>query len=343
MKNKNEFSLAFLIMGAFVGGGFASGKEILVYFSKFGYFSIFTSVLFGILFYLLTYNFLMLGFNNNTQFCYEFKISNKAFNFKGLLMICNCVFVGSMLAGIFELSKHFNKPFGLLLIVFTIIILITILFKGLKGLELINYFFMPFLLIILIFIMVCNLSKSIDFVTCNNHFKAISSCFIYISFNILSLSTFYLEVGKNYNKKQIKKCSAVSSTALTLILIIVNLFFSTYYNSVKNYTLPFVSLAGGVNKVLSVFALIVVYAGMLTTLTSTAYTVKQYFESKSNKYLAVTLVVVIGLIISVLGFEQIVGKLYYVLGVIGGVYCIYVISAKLLKQQSLNKSCTKNN
>ncbi|MFF2755834.1 hypothetical protein ACFVR1_19255 [Psychrobacillus sp. NPDC058041] len=58
---KKSFQIGSAIIGIIVGAGFASGQEILQFFSSFGYFGITGSILAAILFAFLGMNLTQLG------------------------------------------------------------------------------------------------------------------------------------------------------------------------------------------------------------------------------------------------------------------------------------------
>ncbi len=339
MKKNSGFYLVFLILGAFVGGGFASGKEVLIYFSNFGYASIITCMLFGVLFYKLTCMFLTLGHHN--QECYSINIYNKQLNIKPFLMLCNLVFVGSMFAGIYDLGSSINQVFGNVLLLVTVIVMAIVLLKGVNGLEKVNFVLMPLLFFVLLLLITLNVGKFNLSLVSNKPIQSFFACIIYLSFNILTLGMFLFEIGKNYTLKQIKKCSAISAIALTSFLTIINTFFVIHINTVKHFTFPLISLANSISSVFGMVVILVVYAGMFTTLISASFTTKQYFSNKLGNIASILFVILVGLVISLIGFENIVGKLYYFIGVVGFLHTCYVISATFLKRKKSNKNCTK--
>ncbi len=338
MKQNKNISLIFLIIGAFVGGGFASGKEILIYFSRFGYYSIVGCVLFGILFYWLTKMFLTLSHKTDNDFCYNCNLFGRQISLKPYLMVCNLVFVGSMLAGI----KELGVDWGVLLIAFTVCFVAVVLFTGVNGIEKVNCIFMPLVFVVVFLVLMLNINTAPNTIATFSNTGTLLSSVIYLCFNILTLGMFLLEVGKNYTLTQIKKCSTISAIVLTLVLLIVNLYFVTHFNEVKNYTFPLISLAGNIHPVLSLIVALVVYISMLTTLISSAFTIKEYLVCKVGNKRSIFLVITLGLIISLFGFEKIVSKLYFIIGVIGFLFTVYVVSAKFLKAEKRPKNSTKN-
>ena len=331
MKKSNSFKLSFLIVGAFIGGGFASGKEIMVYFSQFGYVSLLFCVLSGLIFYYLVKTFLFISYNNKANLCYSINIFKKNINLKPILMFCNFVIVAGMFAGISELGNVNFNNLGIYLVIFTIALTFFVLIKGLKSLEYVNFMLIPIMLLSLTLVIVFSIGKYNFVLIKNNAILSFFNSVVYMMFNVLALCTFLLEIGKHYSKKQIKKCSVISSITLTLILLIINIFFVTYYTTVQNQNLPIVFLANNISKAFGIFITIMVYVGMLTTLLSCSYTIKQYINKRFNNAISILIILVVGVTISLIGFEKIISKLYTLLGIIGIFFCVYVICAKLNK------------
>ena len=85
------FMLVFLIFGTVVGSGFSSGKEIMVFFSRYGVVSYLYILLAGILFYLIFYFFLSYG-KYILKKLSKYKFIDVFLGFISVIF-CSCMFV----------------------------------------------------------------------------------------------------------------------------------------------------------------------------------------------------------------------------------------------------------
>lgn len=58
------FNIIFLLIGTMIGAGFASGKEIFIFFGKYGYLGILGIIISSLLFYIVINSTLKYIFNN---------------------------------------------------------------------------------------------------------------------------------------------------------------------------------------------------------------------------------------------------------------------------------------
>ena len=325
MGKSKTLSLSFLIIGTFVGGGFASGKEIMLFYSRYGVISIVFCLLSGVLLYYLIRTFLLIGKCGVS--CYEINIFRRRVNFKWFLVLCNLVLVASMFAGVYEIGETTRRGWGIYFQLVTIVLAVWCLFKGLKGLEKVNKYFIPVLLLGMMSVVTFSFGGEWGVVK-SDFVSSLFSGGMYVFFNMLSLSVLLVEIGRHYSVATIKKASIISSTILTLVLLVVSVFFTLYYTTMQNYNLPVVVLAFELGKPIGYFMLLLVYGGMFTTLLGTAFSVKQTLNTKLPNYISVLSTITLGFVVSLFGFDKIVSKGYLVLGLVGLVFCIYVICTK---------------
>ena len=119
---KKVWTTVFLLFGTIVGSGFSSGKEILVFFSRFGELSYLYIVIACVLFFLLFYLFLSKG-----KFVIEKLEKLKIVNM--ILIFISIVFTASMFAGLKSLFMFSNS--ALYIILCAILLSFTIFITGL--------------------------------------------------------------------------------------------------------------------------------------------------------------------------------------------------------------------
>lgn len=323
-----------MILGCFLGAGFVSGREIACYFSKFGYASVISCFFVGILFFVLICFFFLISnrVKNLSEFIsYYFTKSSKFIEW--LLIFCIVVLTGSMIAGVgaFADSLNYDK---ILILNITIILCFFIVMNNVKGLAKTNNFIVPFLVIILILSMDFCGSLFVDvgenIVPC-----VIDGC-VYVFINIISLGLLIIEIGHGFSKKEKIFISIVCSVVIMLLLFGLN--FSIISNDFESYIMPNLELSKK-NNLLYFLMQVSVYLGLFTTLISNVFVLTNFMCKKIGSYiLSLVCVLCVGIIVSFIGFERLIGCVYVVIGINGlGI----VINA--IKKESKNKFSSFNN
>ena len=292
---KKTIGQAFAFVGTVIGAGFATGKEILLFFGNSSFISIFIA---GFLLSLFCYCFLRLGsIYGNIFFAFgKFKLIVKIF-----IIIANiCVFCAT-LAGAEEVIFNIFHFHGGGII--TAIITLIIVFFGVNAIKIVNLVIVPAIIVIITIIFFkdsqYDLNGKISFIL----------PFCYASMN---LSTGGFFIGKNavgFTKKDCLTCSAISGLILTILMFFI-------YCIVKNVDSSMPFIAKSVVLGFGIIANVVLYLAMLTTLIGTLDV-----SALNNKYFAI-LITAIGLLVSTFGFSNIVNSLYPIMGAVGGVITV---------------------
>lgn len=319
-------TLIFLLFGCFVGAGFVSGKEVAVYFSVFGKNSIYGILILGVIIFFLLIFFLSLS--NKVSSFNDF--INKYFGKAGIFLnflfaISMLIFIGSMFAGNYILAEclHINK---ILFVCVSIVLTFVFVNGNVKAMGKLNLILMPIVIsILLYFTFTTNFGcgEESSFSLCV--FSSIS----YALINIVPLGIFILDIGGE--KKLSKKDIILTSLIVSLILIILLLIYNNaiILNDLQDVSMPILYLIRGNQFFLSVFALMSLYLGMLTTLISCVYVFANYLNIYIKDYKRSTMLsIFFGLIISFLGFDSIVDYVYIFIGIIG----LFVVTFIMIKE-----------
>jgi len=302
------FSLIFLILGNFIGAGFASGKEIFAYFARFGYVSLLSVVL---IFFLLGYLFkkcLYLG---------KFSSDNNLLN-KNIIISCSIITMAAMLSGSFNVGNDYSLFIGIAFFILFIIIYIFVMYRGLNCISIINFILVPIMIIFIVINLIFNLK------VCNYNFdfkylsagQSILYSIVYISMNMFSLGCFLIEIGKNYSLKQIKIASRLSSFIICIIISFAIICFNQ--NGITNkINVPMQLLAKNLGGFFyNIFSLVLLFS-MFTTLISSGFVIKSVLKDKDKNYKKIIIPFIFSLCISILGFNFIINKLYFLVGIFG--------------------------
>lgn len=128
--------VVFLIFGTIVGSGFSSGKEIFVYFARFGALSYLFIALAGVMFFFLLRFFLLHG-----QKCVA--VVQKSVFLRAIVAFISLVFCASMFAGVKNLFSHFPLWLSVLATSAVLVCCLWLTVRGIRGLEKFNLAVMP--------------------------------------------------------------------------------------------------------------------------------------------------------------------------------------------------------
>ncbi len=301
--------LVFLIFGTVVGSGFSSGKEIMVFFSRFGAISYFYIALAGLLFFALFYFFLSRG--KAILKCLEkFKFLNIFITFNSL------IFCASMFAGLKSLFSYFPTWAEILLIAFVLVLCFVITLKGIGGLEKTNFFLMPLTSVFFLAVLIFGMTQKSEFVFETSTWAGFLYSPLYVALNTCMSGIVICKVGDGLTKKQTFFAS-LFSCALLLVFLFLGNFVLLSSAQMLHSEMPFLSIASA-NPIFFCLDYFVILSGCFTTLISLCYTLKISFDKHIAKpKLSCLAAVLIPFLLSGIGFSGIVSFLYPICSVLG--------------------------
>lgn len=343
-----QFKTIFLIVGTIIGAGFISGKEIITFFAKYGWYSyIFIPPMF-IMFYFLFYKLLLIGSTNkiNDINSLNYLIFNKKNKTIKAFSFVSFVILSSTMISAIPTALNFNlfSIESIVTLAFITIIMCIVLRYDISSVTDICTFAVPIILIVLAIVCFCNVSTihnpivsnivllpySIVSYVCRN---------IFLSYFVISKSSY------NFTEKQCRQASFWSAFILCgfTTLIITTLLSNT---NIFNSSMPLLSLSANTTLLYIAFFVCLLFA-ILTTLISTLLTLKSFFNFKT-KALNILVPILICITLSVIKFDYFISFLYPVIGMFGFYLIFYLVSFNSFFQNT-NKNIhqarnnTKNN
>lgn len=301
-----------LILGCFLGAGFVSGREVASYFSRCGGISFFTCIVAGVLFFILTYFFFCISKQVRSAEEFVLVYFNKSKSLVGCLFsTCILIIAGSMFAGTYSLadSLALNK---LLIMLFTVVLTFFVVSRNVRGMERVNVFLVPSLIVVLIFTMKigeAEISNSGDV------FGSVISGSGYVFVNIVSLGLLIIDIGHKYTRLEKFIIACICSIVITALLYGVNA--SILSNGLVDEMMPNLVLSSR-SFPLYVCMQISIYLGLFTTLIANIYLLSGFvFKYINNRNLSILISIIASLIISSFGFDNIVGYVYIFIAFVG--------------------------
>ena len=320
-----------LIVGTIIGAGFASGKEISAFFGQ--NISPFVAPAVGLGIFLLCYLFCTIGrtFKSHDFSEVNHKLLGKLHVVADAFLLLNSLIVLSgMLSGmdslfgsLFPIAPAYSIISGVLCAI--------IVAKGLKGLLKGNSIIVPFIVLFIILVCCFNIGKPM-FSFAFGPFT-IPAVIIYICMNIMLACTVLTTVDEK--PKTVFWASLIAALIMTALMLLIIL---TLNNNDIDADMPLIAIAASTNKVLYYIAIAAVATSIFTTMMTAMSGLSSWLTPLTgDKRFAVAVSLVGGLIVSNLGFNNVVAYLYPLIGLIGLIYvllCSYCLVKKSLSLQA---------
>jgi len=299
------------VAGTVIGAGFATGKEIMLFFPKrgvWGIISLFISVI------IMATVSLLYSYKRKTKSDKAFDFIFTAFLAASFSVMLSCG--GETINEALGLSTYFG-------VIITYIISIFIIHFNLKGIYIFNLIASPLMIFFTLIISINALTKQV-FLDTSPALLSIS----YSGYNLLSLIPFLNSLKNNENDNKVFiKGTLLGISAVLLCGIFIKLTLDTYYNIAVTSEIPMLKIASLNASILGIFHSILIYSAILTTAISSLLPLKE----KGNIYLLTTPL----LFISFFGFGNLIKNIYGFFGNIGIIFIIYIIIAEIFDKKEL--------
>jgi uncharacterized membrane protein YkvI len=331
MKNSLKMGSAFI--GIIVGAGFASGQEILQYFTSFGYLGIIGAIISTALFAYLGMNLTRLGSRMQTTSHKEvvYGISGKLIGrIVDYIIIFTLFGVGVvMIAGAGSIfSQQFGLPSFLGSTVMAILIIITIMLNVQKVITIIGSI-TPFLILTVVGLSVYSLfTMDSSFAALDpiarEQLSAVPNWFLssinYVSFNIaVGASMAILMGGTEKNEKVAARGGFLGGLGLGILIILSHLAIFSKVDVVGGADMPMLQIANDLSPTLGIFFSVILFAMIYNTGVSMLFSFSARFVVMGTKKFKIFVVIVgvVAYILSFVGFTQLVSMFYPIVGYLG--------------------------
>lgn len=319
--------ISFSISGCFFGIGFLSGKEYFVYVYNGNFFSFlileFIINCLGIYF--------LLSFNLK-EISKIFDYLSPIIYFADFVALCGC------LSAVDSLLTYWFPEINKLPIASSIMItsIHLVLKKGIKGLKSVSSLIVPIVIVFIILFVFLPSKKNI--VTYENFSlkNAISLC----GFNLLFSLPMMNNLGAN---KQFSTC-LISAIFSSLIILIMTFLLSVSVMNLSDTSIkenfPLVKIFDN-NLIFKLLYFLIICSGLFVSATNTYYPICNLLSgTKFGKWLKIVFSIT-AIIISRLGFSNIVSKIYPIIGFVGFSMIIIFVVELFFFQKVRPKSTLK--
>ena len=324
-----KWKIAAIYGSVFLGAGFASGQELLTYFIGFGHFGFVGLMIAGVLFSLTGWAALKICHQYQLKNYHQFMAHLFGPRLGGVMeslviVFLFCLFV-AMVAGAGATGQ---EAFG---INFTVsafgagILVFFVLCFGLSGIVQVNLLLAPFMLFGGIFIGLLSFFSYGHPVFLSGYvggfaFAWVLSAVVYASYNLVTaVPILAATAGLVKTKTDAMFGGIVGGGIITVLGISMALPLFLYYGDVINLEIPFfyiVSTQGGIIKVLYLGILV---AAIITTAACNAFALQEWLGARgiTGKVRIAAGISVLGVLLSHVGFSNIVAYVYPAFGFVG--------------------------
>jgi len=334
---KNIIKVLFVIIATLIGAGFASGKEIYLFFFMYGIKGVIGFVVSSFIISYVIYKVFNICINRNINNYNDFckcigsEFLNKIVNI--FLLITFCIMISGF-ASFVQQEFNINKVYASFIII--IICYITLL-KNINGLVVVSNLLIPIIISFIFIISIKNINIIENYKYVLNEIEiirngAIIKGILYSSYNsILLIPVLTTLVKFVKNKKQIKIISVVNFILLIALIGLVFNILLVGNKYIYSLEMPIIEIVKNYGNIYSYVYILIIAIAIYTTAISTEYSFLNNCKSNVNKKLYkrnLKVVSVLALVISQISFSFLVNLLYPVFGVVG-IIEIYLIIKKM--------------
>lgn len=327
---KKILKCSMIIIGTLIGAGFASGKEIVIFFNYFLEKGILGMILSSFLFGVVIYE--IINIVNQMDLANYIDLVNKNRFFtiiiKAFTFICFCIMLSGI--GTFVNEQH-NVNFWIGTIGTGLICFLSFLFKF-NGLEKINKYLVPLILVGIItlsFTSKANIENTTMDIT-NFHQAGlltnwVQSSILYFGYNSILLVPILLEMRQyRFHKKEISILSIFVSLLLCTIGLIVYFTLKKYSIEIIYAEMPMLFIAKQTDKIIFYcYSLVIIFA-IFTTAFSSGYAILKLNQDK-NYFKNCILICVLGVVFARIGFSNLVNWCFPIFGYFGVLQMVYIL------------------
>ena len=338
---KNIFRVIFVIIGTLIGAGFASGREIYLFFGRYGECGKIGIILSGILTGIIIYRVLELTkvyeINTYNKLLERINWKHQKLN-KFINIIVNAFLLISfyiMIAGFSAyIEQTYKIPIYISSIIFVVICYI-IFKKSIQGVIKANEVLVPFLILLIVYLGIKNipymLSESSNVLFKTNNKGWLFNSILYASYNSILLIPVLTSL-RNYidSKKSIIKISIISSIiVIVLALLIYGLLLRGQF-FIQELEMPLIEITMQFGRIFKYIYGFVIIASIFTSAISTGYSFLQDVSKGKKSYNIILLIMcVTGIVVSNIGFSKLVELLYPLFGILGLIQIFLLLKRKV--------------
>ncbi|MEH7114205.1 hypothetical protein V7124_17725, partial [Neobacillus niacini] len=321
-------------VGTVVGAGFATGREIVEFFSRFGFIGFLSILLSGYLLISLGSKLMRISARINAVSYQEFNVhlfgtwAGRGINIIMLFMLLGVSAV--MLSGagaVFQEQLGLSKNLGVFI---TIFLSFLVMLVGTKGLFAVNSFVVPIMISFSLMLMTLSV-KQPDFINqlfylphVEDGWKSILAPFSYTALNLALAQAVLVPIANEIKDDwTIKWGGILGGTALTVILISSH-FTLIMLPNLEIYEIPMAIIMKQIAPFFYWIFVLVIYGEIFTSVIGNVYGLDRQLKQFVNVHTFITIsaIFIVAYIISLIDYSKLLSNLYPLFGYISLIFFI---------------------
>ncbi|MCU6709531.1 hypothetical protein M6D81_12555 [Paenibacillus sp. J5C_2022] len=333
--------IASTYMGTIVGAGFATGQEILQFFTRFGYWASLTIALSTFLFIWLGSKMMIIASEIRAKSYEDLNIALFGVRYGTIISYFMLVILlgvtAVMLAGAGTIFyEHWGIPYqiGLLL---TIAASFLLLRKGMKAILAVNAIVVPVMLLFTVIVMIDTYQRPgsgrfLTLATDHSPWAAWASPFLYTAFNLSLAQAVLVPLGaKIKDRRTIALGSWVGGIGIGFMLLAGHIALSLHMPGIQQYSIPMGGIAKQLGYYIQLIYIFLIFSEIFTTLLADIYglTLQLQERMKLSQQWITFGILVICYFASQIGFGPLLSTLYPMFGLISMGWLILIIRKRI--------------
>lgn len=338
--------VAFTYIGTIVGAGFATGQEILQFFTEYGKWATLTIVLSSLLFVWLGTKMMLIahdtGANSYEDLNRELfgKKAGKWISFFTLFVLIGVNSV--ILAGagsVFVENLHLSYQTGLLI---TLIGTYLLLGRGIKAILQLNSIIVPFMLLLSLMILISTIhhpsaSNFIRLDPDRSMFATWLSPLLYTSFNLAMAQAILVPLGSQLKDRNVIKYGGmIGGIGIGCMLMTAHFAMSAYMPGIQQFEIPMGSIAFALGAAIQIIYIVLIFMEIFSTFVADIYgiTLQLRQHIQVSPKLITLFIMLTCYLVSQFGFSSLLSILYPVYGMLAIIWVFHLIKSPLGSFQS---------
>jgi len=335
---KKSFQLASVYVGSVVGAGFATGKEIVEFFSQYGLYGLFGIILAGLGFIYFGVKVMEMAIRLNAKSYEELTmylfspIFAPIINIFMFLMLIGASSV--MLSGagsVFEEHLNIPREMGIL---FTIGLSLIVLMVGTKGLVIVNLLVVPLLILFNLFLAFLSMQlpefySNVQALGSTN-WKWFLSAFSYVAFNITLTQAILVPAANEIGDVKVVKAGGIIGGLLLTLILITSHMTLVQLPNLTSYHIPMAMIMHELAKSLYLFFILIIYGEIFTSIIGNIYGLERFLKKwlPFKTIFVGILIFSVTYLISKIDYSTLLSTLYPLFGYISLVFLVLLIIRK---------------
>ena len=333
--------VAFTYIGTIVGAGFATGQEILQFFTEYGKWATLTIVLSSLLFVWLGTKMMLIAHDTGANSYEDLNgelFGKKAGKWISFFTLFVLIGVNSViLAGagsVFVKNLHLSFQTGVLI---TLIGTYLLLGRGIKAILQLNSIIVPFMLLLSLMILISTVhhpsaSNFIRLEPDRSMFATWLSPLLYTSFNLAMAQAILVPLGSQLKDRNVIKYGGmIGGIGIGCMLMTAHFAMSAYMPGIQQFEIPMGSIAFALGAAIQIIYVILIFMEIFSTFVADIYgitlQVRQHLQVSPK--LITLFIMLTCYLVSQFGFSSLLSILYPIYGMLAVIWVFHLIKSPL--------------